>query len=175
MRIFCVIEDLFRYQRRWLLTAAAAIVAVAGVAFVVTRLTAPGVPTDPFGLALAVCEGPERTFDPDVPSPQTWTGSHGEDSAELRCHWPAATAGDVSAHLESLGYTDPHVATGVVDYLGRDGAWVVNVSATGNLPGVSVGGLDGTDTIDVVIGGFIHVHEDGTVHRHDVDGTELPG
>lgn len=175
MRIVYVIEDLFRYHRRRLLAVVGAAAAAALLVFVASRALTPGTPTDPFGLAVAVCEGPGRTFDPDNPSPDTWTGSHDDSSAELRCNWPGVDAATVAEHLAALGYRSVDVGDGLVDYLGRDGAWVVNAEASGDLPGVSAAGLTGSDVIDVLIGGFIHVHDDGTQHRHDVHGNDATG
>ena len=173
MRFFFVIADVFRYQRRRVLLGAA-VLAVAVVAVLAApRLFAPGTPVEPFPLALAVCEGSGLTLDEESPSQATWAGSHDADSAELRCAWSAPTPEAVAEHLGELGYTDTEITDGTVDYLGRDGAWVVNAEAVGELTAVSVGGLEGVDSIDVYVGGFIHIHDDGTQHRHGPDGSEI--
>jgi hypothetical protein len=161
-------------NRRSVLLGATGAVVLTGLVFLAVTILWPHPAVTPAQAAIDVCAGSPVTMDAQRQSVSTWTGSADESEAAVRCRWPNVTVEALREQLTSLGYSDVEVSEGVTNYLGNSEAWVVSAPETPSRPAVAASSARGSKDLDVVIGGFIHVHDDDTLHIHDADGNE-PG
>jgi hypothetical protein len=163
-----------RSSRRLVVICVAAVISVGVLAVLAMNVLFTSEPVTPAVAALDVCSGSPIVMDPLRQSVGTWTGSSTASEAAVRCRWPKVTAAALKERMGDLGYGDINVQEGVTNYLGNDQAWVVSADATGSRPAVSASSARGSKDLDVSVGGFIHTHDDNSVHIHDADGNE-PG
>lgn len=148
---------------------AALVVALALAATVVLAVASwlPDPPVSPQQTALAVC-----SLDGHPPGPR-WSGSADTEQAQLWCTPEDPSMSAVAARLHDMGYLAVETRTPVTDHLGNTRAWAV-FAHDGPARDISVAGAPGRAQIDVVVGGTIHVHSDGTPHHHGPDDPPGP-
>jgi hypothetical protein len=127
----------------------------------------PDRPLPPLTAALDACDLA------GTPASDRWTGSGDDRSAQVRCtiDGDADVLDTMRSRLESLGYEQVVVRSQVTDYMGNQDAWLLTATG-GSRPDVSASGTATSRSVDVVVGGFIHVHSDNSLHHHDADGND---